>query len=145
MQTISKKEIGLTEKVIAFAKTVENDYTYKIAAAIIYKNKIIKLSHNEIKSHTFQKQYAKNEHAIYFHAETSVIHKARKILGDEKLKKATLIVARVSQIRSKAQQKLMGHNIAEAKPCEGCESCIKDFGIKKVIYTTQQGTMETLH
>lgn len=144
MQTISKKEIGLTEKVIKFAKTVDNDYTYKIAAAIVYKNRIIKLSNNEIKSHTFQKNYSKNEHAIYFHAETSVIHKARKILGDEKLKKSTLIVARVSQIRSKSQQKLIGHNIAEAKPCSGCATCISDFGIKKVIYTTQNGLFETL-
>ncbi len=144
MQTISKKEANIVDKVIEYAKCIENDYNYKIAAAIVYKNRIIKLSNNEIKSHTFQKNYSKNEHAIYFHAETSVIHKARKILGDEKLKKSTLIVARVSQIRSKSQQKLIGHNIAEAKPCSGCATCISDFGIKKVIYTTQNGLFETL-
>lgn len=145
MQTISKKEIGFTEKVIEFAKNVDNDYNYKIAAAIVYKNRIIKLSNNEIKSHTFQKLYSKNEHAIYFHAETSVIHKALKILGNEKIKKSTLIIARVSQIRSKTKNILVGHNVAESKPCVGCSTCISYFGIKKVIYSTQEGTFKTLH
>lgn len=145
MQTISRKEANIVDKVIEYAKCIENDYNYKIAAAIVYKNRIIKISHNEIKSHTFQKQYSKNEHAIYFHAETSVIHKALKVLGAEKMKKATLVIARVSQVRSKKQQKLMGHNIADSKPCVGCESCITDFGIKKVIYTNQIGEIATLH
>lgn len=140
IEHITDKERLHIDKVVDFAKTIDdNGFHHKIAAAIIYKNKIISLEHNVDKSHTFQKRFAKNEHAIFFHAETSAIHKALKILGENKISKATLVVVRLSSIRSKYKQRLIHHALATSKPCEGCSGCIHHYGIKKVIHSVVNG------
>lgn len=137
---ITHKERLHIDKVVDFAKHIDdNGFQHKVAAAIVYKNKIISLEHNVDKSHTFQKRFAKNEHAIFFHAETSAIHKALKILGEDKLSKATLVVVRLSSVKSKCRQRLLHHTLATSKPCEGCSSCINHYGIKKVIHSVING------
>lgn len=138
--SITHKERLNIEKVVDFAKHIDdNGFQQKVVAAIVYKNKIISLEHNVDKSHTFQKRFAKNEHAIFFHAETSAIHKALKIIGSYKLSKATLLVVRLSCVKSKHRQRLLNHTLATSKPCEGCSSCINHYGIKKVIHSVVDG------
>lgn len=137
---LTNKERLLIEKVVTFAKNIDNNgFQHKVAAAIIFKNKIISLEHNIDKSHTFQKRFAKNEHAIFFHAETSAIHTAIKLIGEDKLSKATLVVVRLSSVKSKYRQRLLHHTLATSKPCEGCSSCISHYGIKKVIHSVVDG------
>lgn len=136
MNTHSKKQQFFIDKVVNFAKAIhDNGYQQKVAAAIVYKNKIISLSHNKDKSHTFQKEFASNDKAIYVHAETAAIHKALKLLGPEKIKKSSLIVVRISNLKNKSGRKTVGHKIANSKPCEGCSRCISTFGIKDVLYS----------
>ena len=145
MKDITHKERLNIEKVVDFAKTIDdNGFQHKVAAAIVYKNKIISLEHNVDKSHTFQKRFAKNEHAIFFHAETSAIYKALKIIGEDKLSKATLLVVRLSSVKSKRRQLFLHHSLATSKPCEGCSSCINHYGIKKVIHSVVNG-FEVFH
>jgi len=140
---LTKREHNFMQKVIDSAKN-SNDFKAKIAAAVVYKNKIISLECNEKKTHTFQHKFSKNEHAIYFHAETSAIHSALKILGAEKMKKAKLFVARVSPVKSK-RDRLLGHTLAECRPCEGCSECISFYGIKKVFYTSNDSISAFSH
>lgn len=140
IDVITHKERLHIDKVVDFAKHIDNNgFQHKVAAAIVYKNKIITLEHNVDKSHTFQKRFAKNEHAIFFHAETSAIYKALKILGKAKLSKSTLVVVRLSSVKSKYRQLLLHHTLATSKPCEGCSSCINHYGIKKVIHSVING------
>lgn len=140
IDTITDKELLHIDKVVHFAKHInDNGFQHKVAAAIVYKNKIISLEHNLDKSHTFQKRFSKNEHAIFFHAETSAIHTALKILGEDKLSKATLVVVRLSAVKSKYRQRLLHHTLATSKPCEGCSSCISHYRIKKVIHSVVDG------
>lgn len=101
----------------------------KLAAAVIFKGKIVAVGTNQAKSHPFAAEYAKNPDAIYLHAETDVIYKAKKKLTPTELKKSTLIVVRV---KSTASKKL---EFGLSKPCPGCEKCIRDHGIGTVIYT----------
>ena len=107
---LSKREQSFMQKVIDSAINAK-DFQFKVAAAVIYKNKIISLQSNENKSHTFQKRFSNDDKKIYFHAETSAIHSALKIIGKEKMKKAKLFIARVTPIKIR-RDKVMGHALA---------------------------------
>lgn len=101
----------------------------RLAAAIFYRGKLVSLGYNQYKSHPFAAKYSKNPDAIYLHAEADAINKAKKRLTDQELKKSTLIVVRVKQNINKKLE------VGIAKPCQGCQMCIEDHGIKTVIYT----------
>ena len=110
-----------------------NHRQFKIAASIIYKNSIISIAHNVMKTHTFQKKYGKNQDAIYFHAETHAIYKALQ-QGFDQFHKSTLAIVRVKWDSTDRNSIIYGL----ANPCDGCIRCIYDFKIKKVIYTLDE-------
>jgi deoxycytidylate deaminase len=65
------------------------------------------------------------------HAETMAL---KQIWGNKR-KGATLISIRITK----------GQNLlANAKPCPNCEKAIRESGIKKVYYSTEQRTMELM-
>ena len=107
-----------------------SDMKVRIAAAVVYRGKVVSVGVNQMKSHPFQARWSKNEHAIFFHAETNAIFHARKKLSDDELAKSTLFV-----IRTKRLLKVDEIVYGMAKPCCGCQSCIDHYGIRKVIYT----------
>lgn len=111
---------------------------YRVIACVFYKNKIISIGTSQYKTHPFQNEYKKNEHAIYLHAEVDAINKARKRLSEEEMKKTILFVCR-PKIDAITNIKTFGI----AKPCKGCQKCIDDFGIKHVYYTntTSDGSL----
>ncbi len=116
----------------------DNGFQNKIIAAVVHKNKIVTMASNVKKTHTFQKRFAKNDEAIYFHAETHAIHKAIKIIGEDKLKNCELYIVRLSSEMSK-RGKLVSQKLANSKPCEGCSECISHFGIKRVFHSIDGG------
>lgn len=102
----------------------------KMASAVVYKNKIVAIGYNQLKSHPFQAEYAKNEHAIFLHSETHAINNALKRLSRKELSRSTLIIARVK--KNEDMQDVFGL----ARPCRGCQKCIERHDIRKIIYTT---------
>jgi deoxycytidylate deaminase len=105
-----------------------------LAAAIVYKNEIVGIGINEKKTHPFQKRFAKNQHSVYLHAETSAIKQALKKISVDELKYAKMFVLRIKK----------DGTVAMSKPCPGCHRCIETFGIKKVYYTTDAGEWNKL-
>lgn len=107
-----------------------------LAAAIVHKNKIIAIGTNQNKSHTFQAKYSKHPLAIYWHAETNAIYNALKRVDERFLRKCTLVVVRM--------KKDLKHNYSYgiAKPCSGCEQCIKNYNIKRVVYTLNSNKLK---
>lgn len=97
----------------------------RLAAAIVYKNKIVSIGRNQYKTHPIMLRFCKNPEAIFLHAEVDAINKATKILNKNELAKATLVVLRIKKDGSYGM----------AKPCEGCQDCINHYNIKKVFYT----------
>lgn len=122
------------DKIIDVLTTISTDLTgvrrARIAAAVVYKNRVISIGVNQMKSHPFQAKFAKNEHAIYFHAETAAIYAALRKLSEAELAKSTLVVVRTRE--SPANGEIV---YGIAKPCEGCEKCIKHYNIKTVVYS----------
>lgn len=104
----------------------------KIAAMVLLKNKPICIGFNSRKTHTLQKKYGKNEHAICIHAEIDAIRKACFHVDQEDFGKLTMVV-----IRSKKNK-----DWGLAKPCShegaGCQAALAAFGIKNVYYSTDE-------
>ena len=111
------------------AEDVEPCGNARLAAMVVYKNKVMSIGANRSKTHPFAAKYSKHPEAIYLHAEAAAILAAKRKLTDQQLAKSTLIVCRVKT----------GHRNKQvyglAKPCAGCRQCIEDHGIMKTIYT----------
>lgn len=113
----------------------------RIAACIVYKNEIVSIGINQLKSHPFQAKFSRHEDSIFLHAETDAIKNALRYISVEQLSKSTLYVCRVKcDEKSHKKKKVLGL----CKPCEGCQRAIATFNIKKVVYTCDDGTHKYL-
>lgn len=122
------KQIDLLSKIATNNDPVGGS---RIAASIVYKNSIIAIGSNKIKTHPFQAKYGKNNLSIHLHAETDAIKNALKILTPKELTDSILYICRVKYIDETKRKLIFGL----AKPCEGCFKAINTFGIKKVVYS----------
>lgn len=113
-----------------------------IASALVHRNKVISYGVNQMKSHPYQSRYARNQEAIYWHSETSALYTADKKLGFDKFSNSVLYIARLKYESTKKDTLISGICL----PCEGCMRCIKHYGIKTVIYTTDpiEGSKESI-
>lgn len=105
----------------------------KIASALVYKDEVVSFGINQMKSHPFQRKYARNQDAIFWHAENMAIFGASKTMDKSDFRKSTLYVARVKRFDSFKEGFVQGL----ACPCEGCRQAIDEYNIGKVIYTQE--------
>ena len=106
----------------------------RIAAAVVLKNDIISLGHCQKRTHPFQARFAKNPDAIYLHAETNAISNALNHIHKRDLERATLYIRRV-KLPTKDDTEFVD---GMARPCPGCMRAIIAFGIRKVVYSTEE-------
>ena len=106
----------------------------KFSAAIVRRNRVVSFGFNSMKSHPFQARYGRNSDSIFPHAEISAIKNALKIITVDDLLKCELYIVRVKRPSRRATNYVWGN----AKPCEGCTRAILEFGIKRVIYSTDE-------
>ena len=118
-----------------------DDSNIRFAAAVVYRNKIVSVGYNRMKSHPFQAKYAKNPEAIYLHAEVHAIKNALREINVEDLPKCELYISRVKRPKAGDDRFVWGLS----KPCAGCARAIAEFGIKRTIYTCDEvGNYEVL-
>ena len=110
----------------------------KLAAAVVFRNRIVSVGLNSMKSHPMAAKYGKNEHAIFLHAEVAAIKNALREIEVDQLSKCDLYIARVKKEQPFARTVVWGL----AKPCVGCQRAIAEFGLKRVIYTCDSGQYE---
>lgn len=106
----------------------------KLAAAIVYRNRIISVGMNSMKSHPLQAKYAKNKEAIYLHAEIAAIKNSLRELNVDDLSKCDIYISRVKKEKPFSNKYVWGL----AAPCSGCRRAIAEFGLRKVVYTTNE-------
>ena len=98
----------------------------KVGAILLNKNKVIVTATNlEKKSHPIQAKFAKKVGLgpkIYLHAEIAALVKCKEECD-------TIVVARVN-----SQNKLRN-----SKPCPICSLALKESGVSKIYYTTDEG------
>ena len=133
------KEILFTLQKVAAANPYDNA---KVAAAVVRNNKIIAIGINSKKSHPLAARFGKNEQAIFLHAEVAAIKNAlREVDNVEDLEKMEMYICRVKKPRPFSKKWVWGI----AKPCDGCQRAIAEFGLRRVVYTTDvTGTYEVM-
>lgn len=112
----------------------------RLASILVYKNEIIAMGYNQRKSHPFQKKYGTDEQCIYLHSEVDCIRNALRSVSLDVLSKCTMYVYRAKHPDYQPDKYVAGL----AKPCAGCQRCIAQFGIKKVYYSTDDGSYDML-
>jgi deoxycytidylate deaminase len=127
-------------KIMKFVRRIAIDNNgvrkrFKLAAAIAQSKNIISIGMNELRTHPLQGKFKKNNDALFLHAEIAAIANALNHVDKEELRNSTLYVHRVKR-KSSMNHKDWIDGIA--MPCEGCMSAIVSFGIKRVIYSTDE-------
>ena len=107
-------------------------YGVRIIAAIVYKNRIISIGTNSVKTDPFQARFNSNE-KIYLHAETSTIKQALRLLDLDTLAETSMYIARAKWTSGNRTSMIPGL----AKPCVGCQKALLTFNIEKVYYTLE--------
>lgn len=130
------KSEKIIDQLFMMARDQEPVSRARIAAALVYKGRVISYGYNQTRTSWMQRRFKKNEHSYFLHAEVDAIKNALKVTDAETVKKSTLYVARAKTIDGKDVFGL-------AKPCNGCQECIKWFNVRKVFYTTDEGKIES--
>lgn len=117
---------------IADAVSKTSDFTrYHLGAVIANGAEILAAACNQMKSHPLQKKYnrVRGEVAInwtHLHAEIAALNKVK---NKKLLNGATIYISR----KTKHGQSAL------ARPCKGCMQALNDYGVKKIVYTTDDG------
>ena len=113
-------------------KRSESNATVRLACMIYKGGNLLSSAVNQKKTHPTMKKY--NSYVPfrkwgYLHAEMAALLQLSWETGKDDLKGCTLYVAR----------KRCDGTIAIARPCPACLAAIRDSGIKKIVYTTNNG------
>lgn len=106
----------------------------KMAAGVVYKNRLIATGVNSYKTHPMMLQTGYRSDQIFLHAETDAIKNALKKINTVQLEKCELYVVRVKHPNKYSKE----YVTAMAKPCSGCEKTIATFGIQRILYTVDE-------
>lgn len=129
-----------------FAREASTQATYRgshnfapaIGAVAIYKGSIVATAYNANKTSPLQAKYNvyrfKDSTTLdKVHAEISLIQKIRWKFGDS---------IDWSKVQIYLYREYKDGKLAPSRPCESCLTLIKELGIKKIYYTTEDGYVE---
>jgi deoxycytidylate deaminase len=122
----------LFETLFTLAQDHDDGVKTSVVAAIVNRKTIVSFGFNQRKTHPLQAKYAKNEHAIFLHAEIDAIRKAMKRGVD--LSKCDLYIMRAKHTGPKRRDPVA---CAMARPCAGCQRAIADMGLRTIYYSTE--------
>jgi tRNA(Arg) A34 adenosine deaminase TadA len=122
---VSAKFLGSAVLKRAFEEAASSNYTRHPVGCVIFKGKNIAVSsHNSVRaSRKVPKRFKEFEESL--HAEASAIIKAKRNLTGY-----SILVIRVRN------GKLMN-----SKPCEMCQGFLDHVGIRRIFYSTNEGTI----
>ncbi len=123
---MNRKIIGRTVDIAMALCPLNLEHRCSHIAFLIRCGKIVHIGTNSCKSHPETLKYDYKDHQkVGIHAELNVCMKS----GKENLKDYSMVVLRVDR----------KGNLANSKPCCGCQSVIKQFNIGEVWYSDSKG------
>jgi len=129
IRQLSRKE----KKYVDLAKRIsfQSDYSHKHGAVLTKGANIVNVSCNKNKFSSFAKRFKKNNKDFAtVHAELGTILNVERTNTDG----ATVYVVRTN---NQGEFRL-------SKPCSMCEEAMRWVGVKKVIYSTSEGTFKEM-
>lgn len=127
-----KEYVILNKLIFKMKQEYDMSKCYNLYACIVdKKGNILSIGKNSyIKTHPVQYKYnLHNPEKIFLHAEIDALLKCKSDNYH------TMIICRMTKLC----------NITMAKPCIGCMKALKDYNIKKVYYTDNQGNLVLLN
>ena len=134
---MKKRDLRFFEKATEMAK--KSDMPQQMGCIVTYKGKIIAEGYNQQRTHPLQAEYDKerpdviegtaNVHSM--HAESSALFKIKNM--NIKWNKVEVYICRPLKCRT----------FGLAKPCPSCQKLIRDMGIKKIHYKTDDESYVT--
>ena len=103
----------------------------KVAAALIYRGRVLATGTNQYKTHPLMMTRGYREDQNWRHAEVDCILNGLKVMTKEQMTRCELRVVRVKRPHCNSKDWIFGL----AKPCPGCSQVIRNFGIKQVTWT----------
>jgi len=126
MVSMNRKIISRTVDIAMALCPLNLEHRCSHIAFLIRCGKIVHIGTNSCKSHPETLKYDYKDHQkVGIHAELNVCMKS----GKENLKDYSMVVLRVDR----------KGNLANSKPCCGCQSVIKQFNIGEVWYSDSKG------
>jgi deoxycytidylate deaminase len=127
----NSRDMDYFEAARALAK-VSPHHKAQLGAVIVKDRDLVSAATNVHKSHPMQMRYnvyrnmQGDNHHHHLHAE---MHAIIRTQNKKQLRGASIYVSRVCMDRDRGM----------ARPCKACMRAIKDHGIKKIYYTTEDG------
>ena len=137
---VSARDKHFIEVAYAQAASAKKHGGARVCAIVVLKNKPISFGSNKNKTHPFQAKYAKHPEALDLHAENDAIKNALSFITVDGLRKSTLYISRAKRSGDSGVGPFV---YGLAKPCRGCMRAIVTFGLKRVVYTTDAGTIDS--
>ena len=133
-----KAEFFKAAKKCAEQSSYKGASSAKIGAVAVFRRTIIAQGHNQDKTHPLQQRYniyrydvnGNHYYPSKMHAEMELISKIRYL--DINFAEVEIYVYRETKSGKRAM----------ARPCAACTKALKDLGIKKICYTTDDGFCE---
>ena len=126
MISMNRKIISRTVDIAMALCPLNLEHRCSHIAFLIRCGKIIHIGTNSCKSHPETLKYAYKDHQkVGIHAELNVCMKS----GKENLKDYSMVVLRVDR----------KGNLANSRPCCGCQSVVKQFNVGEVWYSDAKG------
>jgi tRNA(Arg) A34 adenosine deaminase TadA len=130
----SPRDLRILLMLQAMAEDVEPVANARLAACVALRGKIVSWGQNSVRTHPFQREWGKNEHATSWHAETHAIHNSLRRISAGDLARTTLYVVRVKRPHETSREWMLGMS----RPCPGCWRCIQEFDIGRICYSTEE-------
>jgi tRNA(Arg) A34 adenosine deaminase TadA len=132
----------IMSQLFAMAVDVSSIRNYRLAAAVVYKRRMISIGVNELKTHPMQLKYSKNEHKIFIHAEMAAIKNSLRRLDVDELRSCDLYVCRAKYLKVGGKfQNISGLSL----PCAACNNAIMAFGFRHIIYSDEDFVIRKVH
>ena len=110
----------------------------KVAAALIYKGRVLATGTNQYKSHPLMMTRGYREDQCWRHAEVDCIVNASKIMSKEQMTRCELRVVRAKRPGHNSKDWVLGL----AKPCPGCSQVIRNHGITNISWTEDADVLD---
>lgn len=136
-----KKKFFKIAKEIAEESDYKGAINAKLGAVAVFRHTVIAKSCNQNKTHPLQQRYNiyryKNPNTNHYypckvHAEMSVLAKIRNL------------DINFSEVEIYVYRELKSGKRAKARPCAACMRALKDLGLRKIFYTTDDGYCEEI-
>lgn len=129
---ISKRTRNFFENYVkkaAHLGQLSNIPSHKIGSILVHKKSIIATGYNKRKSHPLQQRLNQlraegKRNRTYLHAEVDCIGNLKDVPSG-----STLFIGRFD----------LNGKYGMCRPCEACMACIRQKGVKEIVYTTTEG------